>query len=76
MHQSYDSFEENQVKRWPEAPRTRSITEQDKMWIMGHVGDLFAMSARDSAGACACSGPISQDDKNLIMWNIDELFLV
>ena len=76
MHQSYDSFEENQVKRWPDVPRTRSITEQDKMWIMGHVEGLFGMSARDNAGACECSGPISQDDKNLILWNIDELFLV
>jgi len=76
MHQSYDSFEENQVQRWPEPPRARSITEQDKMWIMGHVEDLFAMPTRRSPDAHTCSGPVTQEDKNLIMWNIDELFLV
>ena len=76
MHQSYDSFEENQVQRWPEPPRARSITEKDKTWIMGHVEDLFAMPTRSSQDARACSEPITQEDKNLIMWNIDELFLV
>jgi hypothetical protein len=76
MHQSYDSFEENQVQRWPEPPRAGAITEQDKMRIMGHVEDLFAMPTRNGADARACSGPITRDDKNLIMWNVDELFLV
>ena len=76
MHQSYDSFEENQVQPWSEPPRAESITEQDKIWIVGHVEDLFATPARNHPDACACSGPISSEDKNLIMWNIDELFLV
>ena len=76
MHQSYDSFEENQAQSWPEHAGARSITERDRMRIMGHVEDLFAIPARSDSGACEGSGPISQDDKNLIMWNIEELFLV
>ena len=76
MHRSYDSSEENHLQRWPEPPRARSITEQEKMRIMGHVEDLFAMPPRSSEDAHGWPGPVTQEDKNLIMWNIDELFLV
>ena len=76
MHQSYDSFDENQVERWPESPRAGSITEEDKTRIMGHIEDLFGILPSGTAYACPCSGPVTEEDKNLILWNIDELFPV
>ena len=64
--------------RWSDdwAAAFGQTAEEERRQAVEHACEIFGLRAGRAGADARSAGPITEEDRNLIIWNIEELFLV